>query len=44
MHELFQKWKHKIFTNDPATRKKLFQLLGESEPNEKENQNRQILQ
>lgn len=37
MHELFKKWKHKLFTNDPTTRKKLFQLLGEKENDPNEN-------
>jgi len=27
MHELFSRWKDRIFKNDPATRKKLLEML-----------------
>lgn len=43
MHELFKPWENKIFSNDKQTRKKILELLGESD--ECENfKNREILQ
>lgn len=31
MHELFDRWKDKIFEHDLATRKKLLEMLGDAD-------------